>query len=148
MHKCLFHCSIMAAYADWIPPTGSTAHQEYLAAGGNLCQVLEAGQRAPTATHGCAQHVAFACCNLLLLNDYRDACKLVGWLAGQGVGTCDSDAVSWLASIHVCVKGVHQQAAGRLSLWDVSGVPLASSQSERQGTQYFRYLQAALPPQH
>jgi hypothetical protein len=38
--------------------------------------------------------------------------------------TCDCDLVSWLACVHVGVKGVHQQAAGRLSLRDVGGVLL------------------------
>jgi hypothetical protein len=32
--------------------------------------------------------------------------------------------VSWRACVHVGVKGVHQQAAGRLSLRDVGGVLL------------------------
>lgn len=39
--------------------------------------------------------------------------------AGLLALTCDCDLVSWLACVHVCVKGVHQQAAGCLTLRDV-----------------------------
>lgn len=63
----------------------------------------------------------------MLLQTTREPC--VGLLAcglqrpSSGL-TCDGDLVSRLAGVHVCVKGVHQQAAGCLALRDVGGVLL------------------------